>query len=252
MTQISRESSFAAVSGNDAVLDAHKGGKIAVRGKTKVTNNSELGVIYTPGVARVCLKIARDPSLALEYTIKKNCVAIVTDGTAVLGLGDIGPLAAAPVMEGKALLFKQFADIDAWPICLDTKNPDEIVQVVAAVAPIFGGINLEDISAPRCFEIEQALKDRLTIPVFHDDQHGTAIVVLAALINALKIVGKQFETLKVVINGVGAAGVACSNILRARGVRNIIGCDRAGAVLRKPDGRNDGRQTDVCTSDKSE
>src|SRR4029077_20317884 len=187
---------------------------------------------YTPGVARVSLAIAEDREKAWNLTIKRNCIAVVTDGTAVLGLGDIGPSAAMPVMEGKAVLFKEFAGVDAFPICLDTKDPDEIVRIVKAIAPVFAGVNLEDISAPRCFEIEDRLKSELSIPVFHDDQHGTAVVVLAALINALKIVGKQMADIKVVVNGVGAAGVACTKILTAAGVRNIIGCDQAGALYR--------------------
>jgi malate dehydrogenase (oxaloacetate-decarboxylating) len=192
---------------------------------------------YTPGVARVCMAIHDDPEKAYTLTIKKNTVAVVTDGTAVLGLGDIGPKAAMPVMEGKAMLFKEFADIDAWPICLDTTDPDEIVRAVKAIAPGFGGVNLEDISAPRCFEIEDRLKREVEIPVFHDDQHGTAIVVLAALINALRIVNKKPEDLKVGFSGVGAAGVACSKILIRAGVRKIVGCDRQGAIYR---GRENG------------
>jgi malate dehydrogenase (oxaloacetate-decarboxylating) len=185
---------------------------------------------YTPGVARVCEAIHRDPEKAFTLTIKRNTVAVVTDGTAVLGLGDIGPAAALPVMEGKAMLFKEFADVDAFPICLSTKDPNEIVNTVKFISVGFGGINLEDISAPRCFEIEARLKEELDIPVFHDDQHGTAVVVLAALINAIKIVGKRIEDLKVVVNGVGAAGVACSKIVMSAGVRNLIGCDQHGAI----------------------
>jgi malate dehydrogenase (oxaloacetate-decarboxylating) len=187
---------------------------------------------YTPGVARVCQAIQEDPEKVFTLTIKKNCVAIVTDGTAVLGLGDIGPAAAMPVMEGKAMLFKEFGGVDAFPICLSTKDPDEIVRTVKNIATAFGGINLEDISAPRCFEIEDRLKEELDIPVFHDDQHGTAVVVLAALINALKIVGKEMREIKVVVNGVGAAGVACTKIVMAAGVANIIGCDQHGALYR--------------------
>ena len=216
----------------DQVFSIHEAGKIGVHSKIQIKTPLELAMVYTPGVARVCKEIARKPEAAFQYTIKKNSVAIVTDGTAVLGLGDIGPLASVPVMEGKAVLFNELAGIDAWPICLDTKDPHEIVQIVKGIAPTFGGINLEDISAPRCFEIEQELKKGLTIPVFHDDQHGTAIVVLAALMNALKIVGKSPSGLKVVVSGVGAAGMACSKMLIQRGIRNIIGCDRAGAVYR--------------------
>jgi malate dehydrogenase (oxaloacetate-decarboxylating) len=187
---------------------------------------------YTPGVARVCEAIRKDPEKVFNLTIKKNTVAIVSDGTAVLGLGDIGPAAAMPVMEGKAQLFKEFGGVDAFPICLNTKDPHEIVQTVKNIAVAFGGINLEDISAPRCFEIEERLKEELDIPVFHDDQHGTAVVVLAALLNALKIVGKRIEEIKVVVNGIGAAGVACSKIVIAAGVRNIVGCDTTGAIYK--------------------
>jgi malate dehydrogenase (oxaloacetate-decarboxylating) len=190
----------------------------------------DLSMAYTPGVARVCEAIRDDPEKAFTLTIKKNTVAIVSDGTAVLGLGDIGPAAAMPVMEGKAMLFKEFAGINAFPICLNTKDPEEIVQTIKAIAVGFGGINLEDISAPRCFQIEDRLKEELNIPVFHDDQHGTAVVVLAALINALKLVGKQMSNIRVVVNGVGAAGVACSKIIMAAGVTNIIGCDQQGAL----------------------
>src|SRR5215210_3464057 len=198
----------------------------------QIRTRDDLSMAYTPGVARVCRAIAEEPDKAFQYTIKRNTVAVVTDGTAVLGLGDIGPAAALPVMEGKAMLFKEFADVDAFPICLDTKDPDEIVETVKRLAPGFGGINLEDISAPRCFEIEERLKSELDIPVFHDDQHGTAVVVLAALINSLKIIGKEMKDLKVVVNGIGAAGVACAKILLAAGVKNIIGCDRIGIVHR--------------------
>ena len=190
----------------------HIGGKIEVVSKMPLKTRADLSMAYTPGVARVCEAIHDDPEKAFTLTIKKNTVAVVTDGTAVLGLGDIGPAAAMPVMEGKAMLFKEFAGVNAFPICLDTKDPDEIVRTVKAIAPGFGGINLEDISAPRCFEIEDRLKEELDIPVFHDDQHGTAVVVLAALINALKIVGKEMSEIKVVVNGVGAAGVACTKI----------------------------------------
>src|SRR3990172_5898146 len=187
---------------------------------------------YTPGVARICQAIAEDPASVWNLTIKQNSVAVVTDGTAVLGLGDIGPEAALPVMEGKAVLFKEFGGVDAWPICLATKDVDEIVAVVTAIAPVFGGINLEDISAPRCFEIEARLRETLDIPVFHDDQHGTAIVVLAALVNALRVVDKPIEDVKIVLTGVGAAGVAVTDILLAAGARRIVGCDREGAVYR--------------------
>ncbi|HET6648459.1 MAG TPA: malic enzyme-like NAD(P)-binding protein [Pyrinomonadaceae bacterium] len=217
---------------SDLTFLMHIGGKIEVVSKMPLKTRADLSMAYTPGVARVCEAIQRDPENAFTLTIKKNCVAVVTDGTAVLGLGDIGPEAAMPVMEGKAMLFKEFAGVDAFPICLDTKDPNEIVRTVKAISPAFGGINLEDISAPRCFEIEERLKEELDIPVFHDDQHGTAVVVLAALINALKIVGKNMSEIKVVVNGVGAAGVACTKIIMSAGVSNVVGCDQAGALYR--------------------
>ncbi|HEX7296119.1 MAG TPA: hypothetical protein VF251_10230, partial [Pyrinomonadaceae bacterium] len=188
---------------SDPTFLMHLGGKIEVVSKVPLKTRADLSMAYTPGVARICEAIHDDPEKAFTLTIKKNTVAVVTDGTAVLGLGDIGPAAAMPVMEGKAMLFKEFAGIDAFPICLDTKDPDEIVRTVKAIAPAFGGINLEDISAPRCFQIEERLKEELDIPVFHDDQHGTAVVVLAALINALKIVDKKMTDVKVIVNGVG-------------------------------------------------
>ena len=215
---------------SDRTFLMHLGGKIAVHSKVPLHTRADLSMAYTPGVARVCEAIHQDPEKAFTLTIKKNTVAVVSDGTAVLGLGDIGPFAAMPVMEGKAMLFKEFAGIDAFPICLDTKDPGEIVRAVKAIAPGFGGINLEDISAPRCFDIENRLREELDIPVFHDDQHGTAVVVLAALINALKIVGKSMGEIKVVVSGVGAAGVACSKILMASGVTRIVGCDREGII----------------------
>jgi malate dehydrogenase (oxaloacetate-decarboxylating) len=217
---------------SDPTFLMHLGGKIEVVSKVPLKTRADLSMAYTPGVARICEAIHNDPEKVFTLTIKKNTVAVVTDGTAVLGLGDIGPAAALPVMEGKAMLFKEFAGVDAFPICLNTKDPDEIVQTVKAIAPAFGGINLEDISAPRCFQIEERLKEELDIPVFHDDQHGTAVVVLAALINALKIVGKNVADIKVIVNGVGAAGVACTKIIMAAGVRNIIGCDQTGAIFR--------------------
>ncbi len=215
---------------SDRTFLMHLGGKIEVVSKIPLKTRSDLSMAYTPGVARVCLAIQRDPEKRFNLTIKKNTVAVVSDGTAVLGLGDIGPAAAMPVMEGKAQLFKEFGGVDAFPICLNTKDPHEIVQTIKNISVAFGGINLEDISAPRCFEIEDRLKEELEIPVFHDDQHGTAVVVLAALINALKIVGKRMEDLKVVVNGVGAAGVACSKIVMAAGVTRVVGCDQAGAL----------------------
>jgi malate dehydrogenase (oxaloacetate-decarboxylating) len=217
---------------SDRTFLMHIGGKIEVVSKMPLKTRADLSMAYTPGVARVCEAIHADPEKAFNLTIKKNTVAVVTDGTAVLGLGDIGPAAAMPVMEGKAMLFKEFGGVNAFPICLNTKDPEEIVRTVKAIATAFGGINLEDISAPRCFEIEDRLKEELDIPVFHDDQHGTAVVVLAALINALKIVGKQMSEIKVVVNGVGAAGVACTKIIMAAGVSNIIGCDQQGALYR--------------------
>ncbi len=215
---------------SDRTFLMHLGGKIEVVSKMQLKTRSDLSMAYTPGVARVCEAIAKDPEKAYNLTIKKNTVAVVSDGTAVLGLGDIGPAAAMPVMEGKCQLFKEFGGVDAFPICLDTKDPDEIVRTIKNIAPTFGGINLEDISAPRCFQIEERLKQELDIPVFHDDQHGTAVVVLAALINALKIVGKKMDEIKVVVNGVGAAGVACSKIVMAAGVNHIVGCDQTGAL----------------------
>ena len=217
---------------SDRTFLMHLGGKIEVTSKMPLKTRADLSMAYTPGVARVCEAIHRDPEKAFTLTIKRNTVAVVTDGTAVLGLGDIGPAAAMPVMEGKAMLFKEFAGVDAFPVCLSTKDPDEIVHTIKNISTAFGGINLEDISAPRCFEIEDRLKEELDIPVFHDDQHGTAVVVLAALINALKIVGKRMEDVKVVVNGVGAAGVACTKIIMSAGVTNIVGCDQHGAIYR--------------------
>jgi malate dehydrogenase (oxaloacetate-decarboxylating) len=215
---------------SDRTFLMHLGGKIEIRSKLQIRTRDDLSMVYTPGVARVCRAIASDPERAFNLTVKRNMVAVVSDGTAVLGLGDIGPRAAMPVMEGKAALFKQFANVDAFPICLDTKDTDAIVETVKNLAPAFGGINLEDISAPRCFEVEERLKKDLDIPVFHDDQHGTAVVVLAALINSLKIVDKDFEDLRIVINGVGASGVACAKIIMAAGAKNIVGCDSKGIV----------------------
>ncbi len=216
---------------SDRTFQLHQRGKIATRNKVNIRTNAELNHVYTPGVGRVCMAIAEDPSAAWSLTIKSNTIAVVTDGTAVLGLGDIGPEASMPVMEGKCMLFKSFADIDAWPICLDTTDTEEIIQVVKAIAPGFGGILLEDISAPRCFVIEERLREELDIPVFHDDQHGTAVVVLAGLVNALKLVDKRPEELKVRVLGVGASGVACSKIMMEYGVKDVIGFDRTGAVF---------------------
>jgi malate dehydrogenase (oxaloacetate-decarboxylating) len=214
----------------DRTFMLHSGGKIEIHNKSPLKTRADLSMAYTPGVARVCSAIYDDPDKAFQYTIKRNSVAVVSDGSAVLGLGDIGPRAAMPVMEGKAMLFKEFAGVDAFPICLDTKDPDEIVAVVKAIAPTFGGINLEDISAPRCFEIEDRLKAELDIPVFHDDQHGTAVVVLAALLNALTLTGQRIGDINILIVGLGAAGVAVAKILIAAGARNIVGCDSRGAL----------------------
>jgi malate dehydrogenase (oxaloacetate-decarboxylating) len=215
---------------SDRTFLVHLGGKLEVVPKLPIRNRDDLSLIYTPGVARICLAIAENPEDARRLTIKRNTVAVVTDGSAVLGLGNIGPLAAMPVMEGKAALFKRFADIDAFPICLDTQDVDEIVQVVKAISPGFAGINLEDISAPRCFEVEKRLRDELDIPVFHDDQHGTAIVTLAALINALRVVTKKIEDISIVMSGAGAAGTAILKLLIDAGAKDVIVCDRRGVV----------------------
>jgi malate dehydrogenase (oxaloacetate-decarboxylating) len=214
----------------DRTFRMHLGGKIEIVNKAPVKTRDDLSMAYTPGVARVCMAIHEAPEKAYQYTIKRNTVAVVSDGSAVLGLGDIGPAAAMPVMEGKAMLFKEFGQVDAFPICLDTKDPDEIVAIVKALAPTFGGINLEDISAPRCFEIEDRLKTELDIPVFHDDQHGTAVVVLAALINACTLTGRSLQSVRALVTGLGAAGIAVSRILLEAGVGEIIGCDSRGAV----------------------
>jgi malate dehydrogenase (oxaloacetate-decarboxylating) len=229
----------------DRTLQMHQGGKIAQQNKYPLKTRDDLSMAYTPGVARVCQEIAGDRSKAFEFTIKRNTVAVVSDGSAVLGLGDIGPEAAMPVMEGKCMLFKEFADVDAFPICLDTRDPDQIVNTVRLMAPTFGGINLEDISAPRCFEIEQRLKDEIDIPVFHDDQHGTAVVTMAALFNALKIVGKPLEDLRVLIVGLGAAGVAVTKMMLESGVTHVIGCDRQGAVSTERSDYVNGEMTDI-------
>jgi malate dehydrogenase (oxaloacetate-decarboxylating) len=217
---------------SDRTFLMHLGGKIEVRSKVPIRTRDDLSMAYTPGVARVSLAIKEDPQRAFSLTIKQNTVAVVTDGTAVLGLGDIGPLAAMPVMEGKAMLFKELAGVDAFPICLDTKDPDKIVETVKLITPAFGGVNLEDISAPRCFEIEARLRKELDVPVFHDDQHGTAVVVVAALLNALKIVRKDPRRLKVTVCGVGAAGTAVIKMLMTLGVRQIIGVDEHGTIHR--------------------
>lgn len=221
---------------SDRVFLMHLGGKLAVESRVPVKTRDDLSMAYTPGVARVCQAIADDPDKAFTLTIRKNMVAVVSDGSAILGLGNLGPRAAMPVMEGKAILFKEFAGVDAFPICLDTQDTEEIIRTVKLLAPTFGGVNLEDISAPRCMEIEERLESELDIPVFHDDQHGTAVVVLAALYNSLRIVEKSFESLKVVINGAGSAGVAIAKLLLAVGVKDLIACDRQGALYRGMEG----------------
>ena len=220
---------------DEKALELHRqwNGKISTEPKAHVRTREDLALAYTPGVAAPCRVIAKDPSEVYHYTLKANTVAVVSDGSAVLGLGNIGPEAAMPVMEGKAVLFKEFGGVNAFPICLDTQDPDEIVAVVKAIAPTFGGINLEDISAPRCFEIEERLKKELDIPVFHDDQHGTAIVVLAGIINALKVVGKKKEDCKVVVNGAGSAGVAITKLLLRYGFPDITMCDKSGILSKK-------------------
>lgn len=230
--ELSRLPNAKLLEARDDTFDFHKGGKLSVESRKEIHGRDDLSRAYTPGVARVCLAIHDKPELADDYTIRGSTVAVVSDGSAVLGLGNIGPKAAMPVMEGKAILFKQFAAIDAFPICLDTQDTEEIIRVVKYLAPTFGGINLEDISSPRCFEIEERLRAELDIPVFHDDQHGTAVVVLAALINAAKVTRKKLSSMKIVINGFGASGVACARILKSAGVSDIIPCDTAGAIYR--------------------
>lgn len=216
----------------DDTFECHIGGKLEVVSRTEIKTRDALSRAYTPGVARVCSAIHKTPEDAFKYTIKSNCIAVVTDGSAVLGLGNIGPTAALPVMEGKAMLFKEFGGLDAFPICLDTQDTEEIIKTVKYLAPNFAGVNLEDIGAPACFEVENRLRAELDIPVFHDDQHGTAAVVLAGLINAVKLTGKNLESLRVVINGFGAGGVACTRMLLGAGIKNIIPCDSVGAVYR--------------------
>ncbi len=227
---------------SDRTFLLHLGGKLEVNAKVPLKNRDDLSRAYTPGVARVCMAIYENPEDARRLTIKRNTVAVVTDGSAVLGLGNIGPAAALPVMEGKAALFKQFAGVDAWPVCLDTQDTEEIIMIVKALAPVYGGVNLEDISAPRCFEIERRLRAELDIPVFHDDQHGTAIVVLAALVNALRVVDKKIEDISVVVSGVGAAGNAIIQLIRAQGVQHIVACGRNGAVHGGQEGLDQDRQ----------
>lgn len=225
---------------NEKALELHQqwNGKLETTSKAKVASREDLALAYTPGVAEPCKVIAKDPEEAYRYTIKSNTIAVVSDGSAVLGLGNIGPLAAMPVMEGKAVLFKEFGGVNAFPICLDTQDTQEIIETVVRIAPAFGGINLEDISAPRCFEIEEALKERLDIPVFHDDQHGTAIVVLAGIINALKVTGKTKENCRVVVNGAGSAGVAITKLLLTYGFPHVTMCDKSGILSKDTEGLN--------------
>src|SRR6188472_4282476 len=230
---------------SDRTFLLHKGGKIEITPKIHIKTRDDLSMAYTPGVGRVSSAIHDDPESAWTLTIKGNTIAVVSDGTAVLGLGDIGPEAAMPVMEGKAMLFKEFAGVDAFPICLDTRDADEIVDTVARLAPTFGGVNLEDISAPRCFEIEDRLKAQLDIPVFHDDQHGTAVVVLAALLNACKVTGRRLEDVRVLVTGLGAAGVAVTKILMAAGVEAILGADSRGLVSTDREDYRDGSMNAV-------
>ncbi len=225
---------------NEKALKLHEewNGKLETVSKTPVKSREDLSLAYTPGVAEPCKVIAKNPEAAYTYTMKSNTVAVISDGSAVLGLGNIGPLAAMPVMEGKAVLFKEFGGVNAVPICLDTQDTEEIIKTVSYLAPSYGGINLEDISAPRCFEIEERLKEMLDIPVFHDDQHGTAIVVLAGIINALKVVGKEKESCKVVVNGAGSAGVAITKLLLTYGFKNVIMCDKVGIISKETEGLN--------------
>ncbi|PSB12328.1 NAD-dependent malic enzyme [Pleurocapsa sp. CCALA 161] len=230
------------ISYSDRTFAVHQGGKISVESKLPLHSQSDLAMAYTPGVGRICRAIAEAPERVYELTIKSNTVAVVTDGSAVLGLGNLGAAASLPVMEGKALLFKEFAGIDAFPIALNTQDTEEIIKVVKEIAPVFGGINLEDIAAPRCFEIEQRLRQELDIPVFHDDQHGTAIVVLAALYNALKLIGKELNQVKIVINGAGAAGIAIALLLRKAGVNKIVICDSKGIISNQRDDLNESKQ----------
>lgn len=232
------------VSASDRIFLLHLGGKIRVEGKFPISTRNVLSMVYTPGVGRVSQAIAKDKSKVYAFTSKSNSVAVVTDGSAVLGLGNLGPEAALPVMEGKVMLFKELAGIDAWPLCLNTQDPDEIVRIVQGIAPGFGAINLEDIGAPRCFEIERRLRASLDIPVMHDDQHGTAVVILAALTNALALTGKQLEHIRVVINGLGAAGTACCRMLLAAGVSHLLGCDKEGIIL-----HGEAEQLRACRND---
>ncbi len=232
------------LSASDRIFLLHLGGKIRVEGKFPISTRNVLSMVYTPGVGRVSQAIAKDKSKVYAFTSKSNSVAVVTDGSAVLGLGNLGPEAALPVMEGKVMLFKELAGIDAWPLCLSTQDPDEIVRIVQGIAPGFGAINLEDIGAPRCFEIERRLKASLDMPVMHDDQHGTAVVILAALTNALTVTGKRMEDIRVVVNGLGAAGTACCRMLLAAGVSHLLGCDKEGIIL-----YGEAEQLRACRSD---
>lgn len=234
------------LSASDRIFLLHLGGKICVQGKFPISTRNVLSMVYTPGVGRVSQAIAKDRSKVYAFTTKSNTVAVVTDGSAVLGLGNLGPEAALPVMEGKVMLFKELAGIDAWPLCLNTQDSDEIVRIVQGIAPGFGAINLEDIGAPRCFEIERRLKASLDLPVMHDDQHGTAVVILAALTNALRVTGKQLERIRVVVNGMGAAGTACCRMLLAAGVSHLVGCDKEGIVL-----SGEAEQLRACRTDLS-
>ena len=237
---------------SDRTFLLHLGGKLEVQSKVPLKTRDDLSRAYTPGVARICQAIAKDPADARRLTIKRNTVAVVTDGSAVLGLGNLGPAAALPVMEGKAALFKRFADVDAWPVCLDTQDVDEIVRTVQLIAPVYGGINLEDIAAPRCFEIEARLRELLDIPVFHDDQHGTAVVVLAALRNALKLVKKELASCRIVLNGAGAAGTAIARLLVLAGATQIIGFDSEGVINRKRAADNEMRRWFIENCNKSQ
>ena len=244
LAQLSALPDVTVLSASDRIFLLHLGGKIRVEGKFPISTRNVLSMVYTPGVGRVSQAIAKDKSKVYAFTSKSNSVAVVTDGSAVLGLGNLGPEAALPVMEGKVMLFKELAGIDAWPLCLSTQDPDEIVRIVQGIAPGFGAINLEDIGAPRCFEIERRLKESLDMPVMHDDQHGTAVVILAALTNALTVTGKRMEDIRVVVNGLGAAGTACCRMLLAAGVSHLLGCDKEGIIL-----HGEAEQLRACRSD---
>ncbi len=235
------------ISYSDRTFAIHQGGKIRIESKLPLKSQSDLAMAYTPGVGRICKAIASAPEQVYALTIKSNTIAVITDGSAVLGLGNLGPEAALPVMEGKALLFKEFAGLDAFPICLDTQDLEKIIETIKNIAPVFGGINIEDIAAPRCFEIEKRLKEELDIPVFHDDQHGTAIVVLAALYNALKVVGKELEEVKIVINGAGAAGIAVARLLKKAGADTIVLCDSKGIISHQRQDLNPEKQEFAIT-----